>query len=196
MSDADRERWDARYRSGLLTQAPAAVLTANRHLLPAGGRALDLACGLGANALVLAAAGLDTHAWDVSPVAIGQLDAHAAAAGLTVHSAVRDVLLAPPPPASFDVIVVARFLDRALCPVLAAALRPGGLLFYETFTRLARGGPANPDWSLAENELLALFAGLAVRLHRDDWDAGDPALGLRGFAQFVGQRPRAAEAPR
>ncbi|HMX52931.1 MAG TPA: methyltransferase domain-containing protein, partial [Plasticicumulans sp.] len=71
MPVTDRDRWDARYRDGIPQQRPCATLTAHLHLLPARGRALDLACGTGANARVLAAVGLDTEAWDVSPVAIG-----------------------------------------------------------------------------------------------------------------------------
>lgn len=47
---------------------PSQVLLDNSHLLPASGRALDLACGLGANALYLAKRGMTTSAWDLSPV--------------------------------------------------------------------------------------------------------------------------------
>lgn len=190
MPAADRERWDARYRSGIPVQHACATLTENLHLLPDGGHALDLACGLGANARVLAAAGLTTEGWDVSPVAIERLAALAAAEGLRVRGCVRDALAAPPEPASFDVIVVAHFFERTLLPALAAALRPGGLLFYETFTRRSLHGPSNPDWKLDDNELPTALPGLRLRVYRDEQDAGDPALGLRGITRYVGQRPR------
>lgn len=189
MPVTDRDRWDARYRDGIAEQRPCATLTENLHLLPARGRALDVACGLGANARVLAAAGLVTTAWDVSPVAISRLQTLAAADGLTIDAQVRDVLEAPPPPASFDVIVVAFFFERALLPALAAALKPGGLLFCETFTQRSAHGPSNPDWKLADNELPATLSGLRLRHYRDEQDAGDPALGRRGIAGYIGQRP-------
>ncbi len=189
MPVTDRDRWDARYRDGIPQQRPCATLTAHLHLLPARGRALDLACGLGANARVLAAAGLDTEAWDVSPVAIGRLQALAAAEGLRITATACDLLETPPTPQSFDVIVVAYFFERALLPALAAALRPGGLLFYETFTQRSAHGPSNPDWKLADNELPSALPGLRLRYYRDEQDAGDPALGLRGIAGYIGQRP-------
>ncbi len=185
------ERWDARYREGVAEQTPARALLENLHLLPSTGCALDLACGLGANAVVLARAGLATHAWDVSPVAIARLAELAAAEGLALHAAVRDVVETPPEPARFDVIVVARFLERTLAPALTAALKPGGLLFYETFAGPYRGtGPSNPDWRLAEGELLRLFAPLRPRVYREELDAGDPARGWRGMALLVAEKPR------
>lgn len=189
MSAADRERWDARYRAGTLTASAAALLRDNTHLLPRRGRALDLACGLGGNALLLAAHGLDTEAWDVSAVALATLAAQARAQGLALSTRQCDLDDTPLPLQAFDVIVVARFLDRGLFAALPAALRPGGLLFYETFNRLSAHGPANPDWKLADNELLAAAHGLRLRVYRDEWDAGDETRGLRGLVQLIAQKP-------
>ncbi len=180
-------KWDDRYRKAGLPEA-ARVLAENSHLLPASGEALDLACGLGGNALLLAQAGLRTQAWDVSPVAIARLNA--SAAGLPLSAVVRDVLAAPPAPSSFDVIVVSRFLARGLCPALLAALRPAGLLFYQTFSRdkVAPGGPSNPDFLLVENELLQLFTGLRLRVYREEGCIGDTQSGLRNEALLVAQK--------
>ena len=69
----DQARWDQRYADALAPNPPARVLTDNLHLLPAEGDALELACGLGGNALALAGAGLRTQAWDLSPVALAKL---------------------------------------------------------------------------------------------------------------------------
>ena len=61
------------------------------------------------------------------------------------------------------------FLERRLAPALIAALRPNGLLFYQTFNHIQLGrGPANPDYRLQDNELLRLFSPLAVRYYRED----------------------------
>ena len=120
------------------------MLNENQHLLPEHGCALDLACGLGANALVLARRGLDTYAWDSAEATIARLQK--LTAGLPLHPEVRDVVRHPPEPRRFNVIVASRFLDRSLASHLAAALRPGGLLFYQTFTRarVDASGPATP----------------------------------------------------
>jgi 2-polyprenyl-3-methyl-5-hydroxy-6-metoxy-1,4-benzoquinol methylase len=190
MTDATRDKWDARYRDAAAPGSPARVLADNLHLLPTAGTALDLACGLGANALLLAERGLTVSAWDISPVAITRLQALADERGVEVQAEARDVLRQPPAPGSFDVIVVSHFLERALAPALMAALRPGGLLFYQTFTREGAGsrGPSNPAFRLGPNELLQLFTGLRLVLYREEGDIGDPAAGARGEALLIGQR--------
>jgi SAM-dependent methyltransferase len=191
--DADlRAKWDARYRENNRELVPARVLLENRHLLPPKGRALDLACGLGANALLLAEFGLQVSAWDLSAVAIDRLTDAASARGLRIDAEVRDLQAHPPEPGAFDVIVVSHFLDRALAPKIAEALRSGALLFYQTFTReaVSDGGPSNPEYRLSVNELLRLFPGLVVRVYREEGRLGDRTLGARDIAMLVAERPR------
>lgn len=166
---------------------PAEVLAANLHLLPASGRALDLACGLGGNALALARHGLITEGWDLAAAAVAALARVAEARRLPLAARCRDVLQAPPGPGQWDVIVCSRFLDRGLCPALAAALKPGGLLFYQTFTRLrpTPGGPRNPAFLLEEGELLQLFSSLRPVVYREEGLLGDTTRGWRGQALLV-----------
>jgi len=187
--------WNQRYANAAHGEA-AWVLHEHAHLLPSQKRgqaqALDLACGLGANALLMAEHGLDVCAWDRSPVAIERLQSAAAAQGLNVAASVRDVAQEPPVAASFDVIVVTHFLDRALFPALLAALRPGGLLFYQTFTTERIEGldtPSNPDFVLAPSELLHLCQPLRILAYREDGLAGDLTQGMRACAACVGMKP-------
>jgi SAM-dependent methyltransferase len=190
-NDHQRDRWDRRHAEAAEIGAPAEVLLRNAHLLPRGGTALDLACGRGANALWLAGhTSLAVEAWDFSPVAIARLAEAAAARGLCVAAAVRDVVTRPPAPDSCDVLVVTHFLERDLFPALRAAVRPGGLVLYQTFTReaVSSRGPSTPEWRLARNELLELFAGFVVRAYREEGTLGDTARGLRDVACLVAQR--------
>jgi len=185
-----QKKWNSRYATAAGKPRAALVLRENRHLLPASGDALDLACGLGGNALLLAQAGLTVQAWDLSSVAIDALRLRTAAECLPVEAAVRDVDKQPPMPTSFDVIVVSYFLQRTLAPALCAALRPGGLLFYQTFVKnkVYQQGPTNPDFLLAENELLTLFAPLRLRVYHEIGALGDITQGLRNEVLFVGQK--------
>ncbi len=187
------EKWNARYAAAPAAVGEAAwVLREHAHLLPRQGQALDLACGLGANALLLAEYGLEVAAWDSASVAIERLRTEAAARGLRLDAAVRDVLHEPPAAASLDVIVVAHFLERSLFPALLAALRPGGLLFYQTFTSERVDGldtPSNPDFLLAPHELFQLCQPLRMLAYREDGLAGDLQQGLRARAACVGMRP-------
>lgn len=185
------EKWNIRHGNTAEIPSPALVLAENRHLLPPRGRALDLACGLGSNALLLAEQGLETLAWDSSPVAIERLRALATKRSLPVRGEVRDVEKWPPPADSFDVIVVCHFLERTLAPFLAKALRPNGLLFYQTWTRtrVDESGPDDPLLRLQDNELLILFSDLTVRIYREEGSIGDITRGFRNKAMLVAQRP-------
>lgn len=167
MSSADQHKWDQRYRGTDAEPRAAAVLADNLHWLPKQGLALDLACGLGGNALLLAQRGLQVEAWDLSPVAIARLTERAAGLPLTAH--VVDIHAGALGKARYDVITVSYFLDRGLAPAIIDALRPNGLLFYQTYTqtRLDRG-PTNPAWRLYPNELPELFAPLNALLYREE----------------------------
>jgi hypothetical protein len=67
--------------------------------------------------------------------------------------------------AAWGAVLVFRYLHRPLAPALAALLRPGGLLLYETFTRDQRElghGPRNPAFLLERDELRGLFPELEI----------------------------------
>jgi len=185
-----QHKWNARYAQTTGIPESARVLWENQHLLPARGKALDLACGLGGNALLLARHGLDTWAWDIAEVAIMRLQDTARQFAMSLQAEVRDVTAYPPPADSFDVIVVCRFLDRSLLPHLLQALRPAGLLFYQTFTHsaMATTGPTNPACRLASQELLQLFQSLHILVYREEGQVGDLTQGWRNEALLVGQK--------
>lgn len=190
MSEERRARWDQRHAEAEGIGAVPAVLRLHAAWLPCSGRALDLACGRGAAALWLAERGLDVAAWDYSAVAIERLQDAAQARGLRVDAEVRDLTEQPPPASAFDLIVVSHFLERDLCPAIAAALRPGGLLCYQTFGPMVAGaaGPSNPAFRLAPNELLCLFPTLTVRAYGEPGELAPADGDSRGLAWLVAQR--------
>lgn len=184
-------KWNQRHLEAADAGRVAHVLQEYPYLLPSSGRALDLACGRGANALRLAACNLEVSAWDISPVAIDRLRGEVLEQGLEVAAEVRDVIACPPPAATYDVILVSYFLERSLAPAIIDALRPGGVLYYETFTRtsVSTCGPSNPAYRLADNELLNLFGALRVRCYREEAILGDTRRGIRDIAMLVAQKP-------
>jgi len=194
---SDKEKWNQRFKNIIHQEsidgvevAPARVVTEYEHLLPRHGNALDLACGLGANALFMSNRGLSVQAWDLSEVAINFLKQKSEESGLAVLAEVRDVIAQPPLAESYDVIVVCRFLDRSVIPALIASLRPGGFILYQTFImdKPAGTGPDNPDYLLQTNELLTLFKGFIVRVYREDGFEGDQKRGFRNEAMLVAQK--------
>jgi 2-polyprenyl-3-methyl-5-hydroxy-6-metoxy-1,4-benzoquinol methylase len=167
----------------------AEVLTENTFLLPETGTALDLACGLGGNAVFLAQQGLAVTAWDISSLAIEKLTAYAAHHDLDINACEKNITNKSLPKSSYDVISVSRFLDRSLSDAIIDALKPGGLLFYQTFTREKTNGsgPNNPRFLLSRNELLRLFSPLTVVYYRENRECGNIQKGLRNEAQYIGQ---------
>lgn len=188
-SRSDADKWNHIYQTGQHeARAPAQVLLNHQHLLPETGTALDLACGLGTNALLLADNGLTTYAWDISQEAVKQLQEKANTQNLIIEQ--RDVVKHPPAPESFDVIVVSRFLDRGLIPSLMKALRNYGLIFYQTFIKekTHETGPNNPDYRLDSNELLSLFSPLHIIYYHEEGTVGDVNQGFRNEAMLIGQK--------
>ncbi len=189
---SSRNKWNARYRESNAAATDAAEILVNyQHLLPTSGQALDLACGRAANAFFLSAHGLDTTAWDISDVAIEQVQQRASQAGLSIKSEQRDVTDEPPTQTSFDVIVVSRFLDREILPAIKNAVRPEGLVYYQTFIKdkVAQVGPDKTDYLLEQNELLHFFQDWIVRAYHDEGSIGNCREGLRNQAAIVAQRP-------
>jgi tellurite methyltransferase len=184
--------WDQRHASASAPGEASHVLREYAYLLPVAGSALDIACGLGADSLFLAQHGLDVQAWDSSAVAIDKLRGFARARNLVIDAQCRDVVAQPPPPDCFDVIVVCHFLERALCPAIAAALKPGGMVFYQTFCAERvdpAHGPSSAAFLLQRNELLRLFATLDVVAYHEAGILGDTTRGFRDRALLVARKP-------
>ncbi len=143
---------------------PNPWLAAHSASLPAKGRFYDLAMGSGRNAVWLAERGLDVVGEDILPEAVGFAQDLAKRNEVIIDARVGDVRRAEALPAEhYDGIVVFNFLERDLLPAIARALRPGGVLVYETFTREqaeAVGRPSNPRWLLEPGELRSVFEGL------------------------------------
>lgn len=126
-------------------------------LVPAGAKVLDLACGAGRHTRLFVERGCRVVAVDREPRMEETLRQHP-----SVEVLVADLESGTWPlgDARFDAIVVTNYLHRPLFPFLRAALRPRGLLLYETFAlgNAAFGKPGNPDFLLAPRELLDTLA--------------------------------------
>jgi tellurite methyltransferase len=173
MNEDARERWNRRYREGTRPATPAPWLTDNRDRLPSpagGGRALDVACGDGANAVWLAERGFEVDAVDISDVTIDALSALAVQRGLVINARRLDLEHDPLPRGGYDVIVQFNYLQRSLFGALADALAPGGELLCETVTAdhvSQLGNRFDPRFLLAPGELQTAFADLEVVRHRE-----------------------------
>ncbi|WP_395358033.1 class I SAM-dependent methyltransferase [Streptomyces sp. YH02] len=131
---AVRAEWDSRYadRQQLWSGRPNGALVAEvAGLIP--GRALDVGCGEGADAVWLARTGWDVTALEVSGVALERAAGHARDAGVDVRWVHATLTEAALPPASFD-LVSAQYPALLRTPgavaerALLSAVAPGGVL--------------------------------------------------------------------
>jgi tellurite methyltransferase len=161
---------------------PSPWLVTHVGIAPRGARTLDVACGRGRHALLLAGAGYPVRAIDRDSDQIAALRAAALRLRLPLEAEVVDlesgeVSLGE---SEWELVLVFRYLHRALFPALVRALRPGGLLLYETYTAepARRGGPTNPDFLLEPGELPRLVAPLEVIRQREGVFDGKPVASV------------------
>ncbi|HMM28352.1 MAG TPA: class I SAM-dependent methyltransferase [Aggregatilineaceae bacterium] len=168
MAETDRVRWDRRYANPDALKrkdGPDALLV--RHTPPAGpgARALELACGLGHNAIWLAEQGYTVDALDISLTALRLARETMLARGVRgVHFVAADLDHFPLPERQYDVVCVFRFLDRALFPALRERVRSGGVIVYQTLNtgHLEKHPDTRPDHMLRRGELPQQFPGWTV----------------------------------
>lgn len=151
---------------------------------------LDLACGHGRNGLFLARHNVSVIFADNNEVALHSIAEELKHSKLEGECWLVDFEVAGSHPLKgklFDAVMVFNYLHRPLLNDIKAAIRPGGLIIYETFTIRQRefGRPSNPDFLLQETELHSAF---------EDWDIlqefeGEAVNPKRAIASVVARRP-------
>lgn len=190
MANADRELWNEKYaQKSPLPPQPADIWLSAVAARLTQGRALDLACGLGHNAIWLGQLGWQVDAIDISEVGLALAAQTATGAGCsTVNWIAADLDTYVPSAASYDLVTVFRFLDRERLPTLIqSALRPEGHLVYETFTQdqcqRADNHLKSDRFTLRPGELPLLFPELIVEQYEE------VELPDRSVARLLARKP-------
>jgi dihydroneopterin aldolase len=174
---------------------PATFLVQHLGRLPKG-KVLDVAAGSGRNALYLASQGWDVHAIDRDEQALARLSSLAQQRNLTnVTVQTLDLETGGDSPElpheQYDVVLVFFYLYRSLFPALIDALKPNGVLIYETFTidnHLRYQHPRRWEFCLGHNELLRLTSQLRVFFYDEGEHEGGHGTGTTFTAQLVAQK--------
>ena len=192
VSAADRDKWDERYRLGAyedrthpsawLEQCLAGVTV---------GRALDVPCGAGRNAIFLASRGFSVTGIDISAVALARAEATAGARGLSVDWIRRDLDAGHGVTGTFELIVVIHYVDLDLLKDLAERLAPGGHLIVEAHlaTEQPVAGPKDPAFRVAPGALRDAAGQLDI-LDYSEEIAQDPDGRTVALARLVARQPR------
>lgn len=168
---------------------PAQLLLKHLDLFTGGrlpGPILDVACGDGHNGIFLAMKHLAVVCCDKSREALERARRLANEQGVHVELWQVDLEgegINPLPEESYGGIIVFRYLHRPLIPSIRKALKPEGILMYETFTveQPKFGKPHNPDFLLKPNELREWFQDW-MTIHFFEGIKGDPK---RAVAQII-----------
>lgn len=168
----DRHDWDRRYaeRELVWSAGPNRFLVAETETLPPG-RALDLACGEGRNAIWLAERGWQVTGVDFSEVAVEKARRLAAARGVEAGFEAADLLAWEPPAHAFELVLLfyLQVEAEALRTVLghaARAVAPGGTFLlvghHSRNLEEGSGGPSDPRVLYGEDDVVPALAGLEV----------------------------------
>lgn len=175
-------------------QTPSPWIARFAPLIPAGGAVLDLACGGGRHARLLANLGYRVEAVDRDAAALATL---ADVANVTTRC--TDLEDGPWPyfGHGFDGIVVSRYLWRPLLPNLLACLNANGVLIYETFMvgQELYGKPSNPAHLLRVGELLGLVRNRFTVLAFEQGEVPDAAGGTQVIQRICVRRGRPVSLP-
>ena len=163
------EQWDARYaeRDQVWSGAPNGTLVAEFEGR-AAGRALDVGCGEGADAIWLAGRGWRVTATDISAVALDRARRAAQAAAVEVDWRLADIADGAPEPGGFDLVTthypaLQHTDDAAAIRGLLDAVAPG---------RDPAGGRATPRPRRPPTTAGTPRAGSSPRTWRSTWTTG------------------------
>lgn len=170
--ESDKVFWEKKYETEayIFGKEPVEFLKEHVGLLPKG-RALDVAMGEGRNAVFLAKNGLTVDGCDVSEAAVKKAQTLAGENNVKINAFPADLETYRLPKDTYDVVACFYYLQRDLIPQMKEALKPGGMVIYETYTleNLERGleGPRNKEYLLKPNELLDFFRDFKIVYYRE-----------------------------
>jgi tellurite methyltransferase len=182
--------WNKRYRLRErpaedldATPTPLVVATAAEHV---PGKALDLACGAGRNALWLAEHGWEVTAVDGADAAIEILRTRAREHSLKINAVVADLENGEfeIEPSRWDLVAMCYYLQRNLFERAKRGVAPGGILI--SIVHVNEPGEGDGPYRLRPGELEQYFAGWEI-LHRYEGKANDSAH-RRAVAEIVARR--------
>ncbi len=187
----DIQGWDDRYRSKEHQAeeedaSPTPLLAETAKQLPPG-RALDLACGAGRNALWLALNDWKVTAVDGSSAAIVLLREQATARGLSITARVADLQSGEYriAPLAWDLVVIAYYLQRDLFDKAKEGVTPGGVLL--AIVHISEPGEEPKQTRLERGQLVAYFQDWEI-VHYYEGKPNDPSH-RRAVAEIVARRP-------
>lgn len=169
MSQQDREKWNQRYAEDSYQKGNPVTLLENWINKIPVGKALDIACGAGRNAIFMAQAGFDVDAMDISSEGLAKARDKAENESLKIHWIEHDFDQAYNFETDYDLIVVLWYVNLRLIRQLCDCLAPGGYLLCEEHLQTEEEviGPSNARFRVAPGELRNTVSKLDILMYEE-----------------------------
>ena len=190
MSKQDRDKWNQRYAEGSYHKNnPVTLVEEWLPGLPVG-RALDVACGAGRNAILLAQAGYQVDAIDISREGLNLARQNAENLGLSINWIEQDLDQAYRFDTDYDLIIVMWYVNLGLISRLCDCLVPGGYLICQEHLVTDREviGPTSLKYRVAAGELREAVSGVDVLLYEESIETNTEG-GQLASARMVVKKP-------
>lgn len=167
--------------------APSPFIMECLSRLKPGNTVLDLACGKGRHTRACLERGHKVTAVDIDKAG---LDDIAGVPDLRIIPADLENGPWPLDDQTFDLVIVANYLWRPLLPRIGAAVKPLGILCYETFAvgNERYGKPSRSEFLLKKDELLQAYSSDFRTMHYSHGTESDPTPAVR--QRYAGQKKR------
>ena len=175
MSEIDRQKWDQRYAGDTYRKGNPVTLVEDWVSSAPVGKALDVACGAGRNAILLARHGFAVDAIDISVEGLKLGQQHADELGLEINWIEQDLDQSYTFDNDYNLIVVLWYVDLDLIARLTGHLAPGGYLLCEEHlqTDAEVAGPGNRNFRVPPGALREAVDGLEILLYEESIGEND-----------------------
>ena len=188
MSNQDRDKWNQRYAEDCDRKNNPVTLVEDWLPRLSVGRALDVACGAGRNAIFLAQAGYQVDAVDISHEGLELARQQARSQGPGINWIEQDLDQPYAFDTNYQLILVMWYVDLALITRLCGCLAPGGYLLCEE--HLVTGqqviGPTNAAYRVAPGALREAVSQLDILFYEESVEPtseGDQVASARVVAK-------------
>lgn len=146
-----------------------------------GGTALDLACGLGRNSILLAQKGYHVFAVDSAPTALEILTATAQGKNLNITPLLHDLTQGlPANPPNVDLVLCFYYLQRSLFPAIKQKIRTGGLFIGRSFCQTEKHSLSS-EIIYNQGELTEIFSDWEILAHEEGIESSNRGGTLSGI---------------
>lgn len=188
MSQQDRDKWNQRYAEDSYQKGNPVTLLENWiHKIPVG-KALDIACGAGRNAIFMARAGFDVDAIDISREGLNKAGRTAHEQALEIRWIEHDFDQAYDFETNYNLIIVLWYVNLELIRQLCGCLAPGGYLLCEEHLLSDEPviGPGSARFRVAPGQVRDTVSALDILMYEESIqtnDAGELVASARVVAR-------------